>query len=333
MTLTPRLGTRSFLAVLTPEIIDQTGQLFGIRSQWLEGVDDQIYEYLNTCKEPQELLSHIARLRHHPGERWRFPLRVLTTTKHLSRNTEGHQILTPILVEPIAELGDEVIYRYHVYRDGYDWNHEPCRLELKAVARILFYHLGTPIPLFQITEAEMDEVLEGRMIPRGLLRGALVTTPSLEDYALSSEESGVAREIEELPDVLQYIAEHNLQDFSFDVVDIEGFEPRDDEAADVLKARNESVPNKKQRSSSSASWEPVRNVAQALWAQDDTLSIAGAVSKIKQMRNLKASAFTESAIRKRIADLAPEGIRNKPGRKPKQSSSLISALVQQQLDK
>jgi hypothetical protein len=321
------------LAVLTPEIIDQTAQLFGIRTQWLEGVDDQIYEYLGTCKEPQELLGHIARLPYPPGEKRHFPLRVLTTTKRLSNRSDSHQILTPILLAPIAELGDELIYRYHVYRDGFDWSYYPCRLELKAIARTLFFHLGTPVPLFQITEAEMDEVLEGRMIPKHLMRGALVSNPSLEDFALSTKESGVARETEELPDVLQYIAEHGLQDFSFDALDDEPPEAEKNEAIDVTVVQEDSAPIKKQRSRHAALWEPIRNAAQVIWTQDDKLPIADVVRKIKSITKFKASAFSESAIRKHIADLAPEGIRNKPGRKPKQSSSLLSALVQQQLDK
>lgn len=34
----------ALLAVLTPEVLDQTARLFGIRTAWLEGVDDRVYE-------------------------------------------------------------------------------------------------------------------------------------------------------------------------------------------------------------------------------------------------------------------------------------------------
>jgi hypothetical protein len=321
------------LAVLSPEIIDQTAKLFGIRSQWLEGVDDQIYEYLCCNKEPKELLNHVTKLPYPPGEKRHFPLRVLTTAKHLSNRSDSHQILTPILVEPIAELGDELIYRYHVYRDWFDWNHYPCRLELKAIARTLYVHLGTPVPLFLITAAEMDEVLEGRMIPKRLLRGALITNPSLEDYALSSKESGIARETEELPDVLQYIQDRNLQGFSFDVIDDEMSEYMENEVTDVAVPQENSTPIRNRRPNHAELWEPIRNAAQTLWAQDNKLPIAGVIRMLKGMPTFKASAFTESAIRKNIVDLAPDGVRGKPGRKPKQSSSLMSTLIKHQIDK
>src|SRR3569833_3260904 len=37
----------SLLVALTPDLLDHTAQLFGIRIEWLEGVDDEIYEYRN----------------------------------------------------------------------------------------------------------------------------------------------------------------------------------------------------------------------------------------------------------------------------------------------
>jgi hypothetical protein len=319
------------LAVLTPGIIDQAAQLFKIRTQWLEGVEDQIYEYLGTYKEPKELLSHIARLTYPPGGKRHFPLRVLTTSMQLDRNADRHQILAPVLLEPITELGDEMIYRYHVYRDGFDWNHYPSRIELKAIARILFYNLGTPVPLFQITEAEMEEVLEGLTIPKRLLRGALVTNPSLEDYALSSKESGVAKEIEELPEVLQYIEEHGLHDFSFGVVDEKISSSDDIEPIETLPFQD--APAQPKRPRVAEMWEPIRNAAQTLWDQDKQLPIAEVVRRIKRTSSFKASAFTESAIRKHIVDLAPVGVRGKSGRKPNQTTSLMTQLIQQELDK
>jgi hypothetical protein len=63
-------------------------------------------------------------------------------------------------------------------------------------------------------------------------------------------------------------------------------------------------------------WEPVKNVAQALWAENSNLLIAEVIRRIQGMTIFKASIYTESAIRKRIAKLAPAGA-NKPGRPPK----------------
>lgn len=126
------------LAALTPEILDHTAQLFGIRSQWLEGIEDKIYSGFSAYKQPRELLDHIASLRLADDQRLDFPLRVLATTPNLDRNNPAQQFLVPIVVERIAELGEEEIFRYHMYTDGFDWSYLPGRVELKAIARLLF---------------------------------------------------------------------------------------------------------------------------------------------------------------------------------------------------
>ncbi|MEO7344811.1 MAG: hypothetical protein ABIU85_08235, partial [Methylotenera sp.] len=144
------------LAVLTPAILDQTADLFGIRSPWLEGVDDEIYESRHCYKEPTLLLNHLATLKidtHHP---FSFPLRILTTTKNLDYHNTSDQLLAPVIVEPIMELGDKWIYRYHIYRDGFNWNYEPTRIQLKVIARIVYKHFNTSVPMFVISMKEME---------------------------------------------------------------------------------------------------------------------------------------------------------------------------------
>jgi hypothetical protein len=207
------------LAILTPEILDQTAKFFGIRSQWLEGVDDEIYQYLACYKHPAVILEHLAKVVNGNDVGLSFPLRILSTTKKLDFNDESQQLLTPVIVEKIAELGEDEISRYHIYRDGFDWSYLPARIELKAIARIVDKHLHTPVPLFVISTKEMKDVLEGKLIPKQYLDGCQITSPSLEDYALTKEERVVAKEVKEIPAVLGYIQEHKLQKFTFDKPD------------------------------------------------------------------------------------------------------------------
>ena len=203
------------LAVLTPELLDQVAALFCVRLSWLEGVDDRIYDYLASCKEPKLILEHINAVLTDERSRRGRPIRVLCTKKKLDHHSKDVQDLAPVIVEKIAELGEESIFRYHVYRDGFPWDHPPARIELKALARTIYKKLGITVPLYEIPEREMDELLEGRLIP-GFLRSVCHhSTPSLEDYALTASESGVARETEELEDVLRYIDEQGLSDFRF----------------------------------------------------------------------------------------------------------------------
>lgn len=61
-------------------------------------------------------------------------------------------------------------------------------------------------------------------------------------------------------------------------------------------------------------WKPAIVAARTIWSQQKTLAIAVVVKMIKDMPELKASAYSESAIRKRIAHLSPTP--GKAGRKP-----------------
>jgi hypothetical protein len=313
----------ALLAMLTHDVLDQIAHLFGIRVEWLEGVDDEIYEYLACYKRPEIILEHLAQIVGGVDVGLSFPLRVFSTTKKLDCNDDSQQLLAPVLVEKIADLGEERIYRYHIYRDEFNWGYFPTRIELKAIARIVDKNLHTPVPLFVISEEEMRGVLDGKLVPTNLFRGALLTNPSLEDFALTKEESGVAKEVEEIPSVLSYIEEHNLQDFSFAKPETPQ-QPDEPIASPVtwIAPAVEIPPKKtgKRADNNQDLWEPVRAVAGALWAEDDSLSIAEVITRIQKMSHLKASKLTASAIRKHIADLAPPNVRGKSGRKPNKST-------------
>ena len=127
-------SSERLLVVLTPELLDQVAALFCVRLSWLEGVDDRVYDYLASCKEPKLILEHINAVLTDERSRWDQPIRVLCTKKKLDRHSKDVQDLAPVIVEKIAELGEESIFRYHVYRDGFPWDHPPARIELKALA-------------------------------------------------------------------------------------------------------------------------------------------------------------------------------------------------------
>ena len=311
------------LAILTHDVLDQIARMFGIRIEWLEGVDDEIYEYLACYKRPEIILEHLAQIVGGGDVGFRFPLRIFSTTKKLDCNDDSQKLLAPVIVEKIAELGEKAIYRYHIYRDEFDWGYFPTRIELKAIARIVDKKLHTPVPLFVITEKEMRGVLDGKLIPANLFRGALLTNPSLEDFALTKTESVVAKEVDEFPSILEYNRGNNLQDFSFDKP--EAPQQPDEPIASPVAPTAPAVeipPRKtgKRADNNQDLWEPVRAVASALWAEDDSLSIAEVITRIQKMSHLKASKLTASAIRKHIADLAPPNVRGKSGRKPNKST-------------
>jgi hypothetical protein len=317
-------SNEALLAALTLEILDQTARLFGIRSEWLEGVDDVIYESRYCYKAPELLFELLDALKNHSSDfnLTRFPLRVLVSNKNLDYKSDRDQLLVPVVLEKVNDLGDETIHRYYIFNDGFNWNYEPARIQLKAMARIAYKLLGAPIPFMVVSQADLQSVLDRKKISRKFLDGCLITDPSLEDFALTSQESVVAAEVDEIPIVLKYIEEHKLESFYTAVphstspaqataIAIETTIPTEPLATTPRKTGK--------RAENTARWESVRTAARTIWAQDKSLAIEEVVRRIQKMPHLKMSKLTSSAIRKHIADLAPGKDAAKPGRKRKKS--------------
>jgi hypothetical protein len=251
-------------------------------------------------------------------------VRVLCSSKNLDCKTNREQILVPVLLERIAELGGECIYRYTIFNDGFDWGYEPGRIQLKAMARMVYKALHTPVPLMIITSAELQSVLDRKKVPREALDGCLVTNPSLEDFALTSRESGVATEVDEMPSVFKYIKDHKLENLLTNDPPLASL-PQDStpetHQSPVPPASATIAPETGKRANNALQlWEPAKAVASALWAEDDSLLIAEVIRRIQKMPHLKAAALSASAIHKNIAKLAPGKDSGKPGRRPKKST-------------
>lgn len=304
------------LTALTPEILDQTAKLFGIRIEWLEGADDCIYNYLATGKDPKIFFEYLSSLNIDPEEVLGFPFRVITNTKQPDYKNPEIQHFALVLVEKIAQLGEEPIYRYHIFRDGFKWSHRSARIELKAITRVVCKAYNTLAPLFVVSDNELDRILEGKVIPAKYVHGCQITNPSLEDYAESKDESVVAKETDELPAVLEYIAEHHLDEI---VARLKADKLSAGSSTASEEAIKHSEPTGKRAQTQRELWDPVRIAARLIWAEDGSLTIEKVIQRIKAQNVSKASAFSPSAIRKHIADLAPPGA-NKPGRKPKKST-------------
>jgi hypothetical protein len=317
----------SLLSALTPAILDRVARFFGIRSEWLEGNDERIYPYRATYREPAILLGHLGCLHQQHRKVSPFLLRILTTTPRLDKLDSGVQLLAPVLIEPIATLGEEQINRFHIYQDGLDWSYPSARLDLKAIVRVAHDLLHKPIPLIPVDYATMDEILEGRLIPHRLLSGPVITNPSLEDYVMDSHESVVAKETDELPIVLDFIDAHQLrQAFTHPP------SPEQNAALEIPAspaAENQPPPADPLPSSATQpgkrgiraqDWAELKAVAAALWAQDSTIPIADMIRRLKKLPKLRAARLTESAIHKQLRSIAPPEVRGKSGRKPKKSA-------------
>jgi hypothetical protein len=311
----------ALLAALTPDVLDQFAHLFGIRTAWIEGVDDGIYDCLSCYKQPEIFFENLALLNRGENDSDDFFVQTFVTTKQLDMNDPSQQLLAVVVAEKIAELGDQRVYRYHVYGDGWDWGYWPTRIQLKAIARLLFKKFGKTMPIYTTKLADLENIREGRLIPRSYLGRCVLSEPSLEDYAMTQEENFHAKEIAELPEVLEYIEEHNLENHialqlahatpPIDLAPVQGNFSKPTAPASVPPKSGKRAINDEEV------WNPVESIVQAWWSENDSLLIGDAVKRIQLMPHLKASNKSSSTIHKRIAKFAPPKVRGKSGRKPK----------------
>lgn len=206
ITLDKLQATGSLLGALTDGVLKKTSKLLGIQRTWLEGIDDSIYETRTCYKNPKAFISDLASI-------WKtrdlFPVRVLYCGKQPDARKRREQRMALLLVEKLGEIGHVTICRYHIYSDAWDWSHNLCRFQLKAMTRLVDQVFDQRVPLYRVKSAELEQVLRGSIVPRHLLIGSLITKPSLEDYVMSPEE-GVSEEAWELPDVFEYIRTHEI---------------------------------------------------------------------------------------------------------------------------
>lgn len=312
---------KQLLSALTPEVIDATAKLFGVQSQWIEGVTETVYESFWFQRDPKAFLSHFA-----PAftlgnpETW-FPLRILTTSMQLDRHSSDEQLLLPVIVENLTRIGDDSIYRCRVCSTHFDWSNARSRIELKAIALLVYRRLNTPIPMSRITPEEMNRLTDGAALPSVVLRRVVITNPSLEDYVLTPQQSRVAKESDELHAVLSYLEAEGLDQSVFAIAalaipDVSKETAPNSPSGDML------IPEKKasagKRQAQNVQWLAIVAAAQTIWVQEPTLTYTAMISRLQRMPHLKASALAESAIRKHIRIVAPPEVRGKPGRRAKE---------------
>ncbi len=208
LTLDKLNSVEALLRALTNPVLDEAAALFKVRREWLDGVDDQIYRCECCYKNPERFFEILTGL---TTDFASFPVRVLYSGKRLDGSDQRVQSLALVLVEKVRDFDRNEINRFVIFNDSWDWGHPPCRLQLKAIARLVNLSLRKGVPLYRVTANVLESVREGRSIPRQHLQGCLITNPALEDYGLSSRESRCARECTELPAVLDYITNQKLE--------------------------------------------------------------------------------------------------------------------------
>jgi hypothetical protein len=322
---------KTLLPAITPAVIDTAAHLFGIRGAWLEGLDDAIYDVHWARGTPERLLSRLAGAIAAKGQKYsHFPLRVLTTSMNLDRQGQHQQWLLPVIVETVDELGETPVHRCHVFGDVYRWTNEAHRLELKAIAWVVWHQLRAPVSLFEVTTEEMEQIQMGQGIPSMLWRRGLISEPSLEDFVLPPQQTLQAKETDELAKLQAYLDASGLRECWLVTPSLPNrtAAPEADSTPETVDATSASPEKSTQRArmaggkreAKQADWAALLAVAQSIWGDHPSMTYADMIRRLKPMNHLRAAAMGESAIQRQLQKIAPSGVRGKSGRKPKQSA-------------
>lgn len=207
ITLEKLVDSNSLLSALTPGVLDKTAELFQIRREWLDGMGGKIYKGNWCYKHPEVFFDDIAKLN---MDATLWPVIAFCKDDKLNYRKNREQPLVLATVERIATIGDREIDRYHIYGDGWIWNYFKCRIQIKAMLRVLHELHGTVVPLFPVGAKLLKEIEAGWRVPRHFYMRRS-RRAFLEDFSMSSGESHVAKETEELPLVERYIRAYNLR--------------------------------------------------------------------------------------------------------------------------
>lgn len=205
----------SLVSVLTDEKINKVANMFGVNRDWLDGVSNMIYEPLYCYKEPEKFFEDIAGLdlSCSGGQR---PIIVLTDGDDLKKDGFNGQTLVIVLVKKLCDFNGRKIYTFKIYDDDWDWKYFKCRIQLRAMFRVLFKLREVTIPMYKVDKNTLEQIISGKKIPNIYKINAKKLNIYIEDFSLSPEESAVSKDWEELGVVDDYIKRKDLYNIALE---------------------------------------------------------------------------------------------------------------------
>lgn len=144
----------ALLGKLDEPVLDAACRLFGVRREWLEGAESQVYPCHDFYKHPEDVASFLKALKENNPEGGLDGILIAPTEK------EGEALI--VLREVIGGIGEKPIYRYHLC-NNWLFEYWKSRAYLTAVIAIAWKYgvhiLGSSMPSKEIKRIAEGEVL------------------------------------------------------------------------------------------------------------------------------------------------------------------------------
>ena len=207
----------AFLAWLNSARIEWIAQTFLIRREWIEGEDDQIHETQSFDKQPRRFFETVSR---HTDPLIYQDLNASPDAYFIQWGLgadwerKGESRIFVVIAVPLACMSHErTIYKYICELSPSPWTYGRTNIELRAWARLLF--VNKRIPCFG---RAVSYKLGGSLWSNSIFIPELINDYRLcprvdwnpEDHALYAEESLIAKDVETLPQVIDFLRSHQL---------------------------------------------------------------------------------------------------------------------------
>jgi hypothetical protein len=97
---------------ITPEIIHDAVELFGVNKDWLEGSSKEIYDIRNFYKHPEEFEHYLVELLKNTSKDKLFAYALTSTPNKKLMNKDDDSLF--VIAESIGEINQREIYKYHL---------------------------------------------------------------------------------------------------------------------------------------------------------------------------------------------------------------------------
>jgi hypothetical protein len=191
------------LNILNDEILNWTCGKFGIRREWLDGTDNDIYPYKDYYLKVHLFIKDVCEIISRGQELEMFAFKF----GNLVLEEDNDQYIVLLLRYPIANLNSKIIYKYIPISTVWNWGYFKSRYRLKCI----FYFcnkLNINVLGYDLEGKKKESIASGGVFPEKIISKIPISiTWYPEDYIDLPTESIQAKEVEETKEIREFIKE------------------------------------------------------------------------------------------------------------------------------
>lgn len=209
ITLSVINDSSKFLEKITPEFIDWVSGFFGVRREYIEKDENRIYITIDYYKNERRFLDLIKSLVKDNKE---FEIYAFKNVKDLDRQVSDKysQFVNLAIRVKIFDEDGLVIYKTIPTSTLWYWGYAKCRYQLKSIIRVLNNNVNVYFKGYNLGSDFIEALSQGKMFYKELVIPCTINWHP-DDYSFRSSESAVAKEVDEIEEVVQYMKDYKYE--------------------------------------------------------------------------------------------------------------------------